>query len=59
LTVAIVIALCLVVLLLMPTFERVVGSTVQIVFARLTGVILAALAVQFVIDGLLEIYRAI
>jgi multiple antibiotic resistance protein len=58
LTIAVVIALCLVVLLLIPTFERVVGSTVQIVFARLTGVILAALSVQFVIDGLLEIYRA-
>mgnify|MGYP001036456710 CR=1 FL=1 len=43
---------------LAPGLARIMGSRGQIVFHRLLGVILAALAVQYVIDGLLAISRA-
>jgi multiple antibiotic resistance protein len=42
---------CLVVFLLANRIERMLGVTGNVVLSRLLGVILAALAVQFVIDG--------
>jgi multiple antibiotic resistance protein len=49
--VAIVCAACLAVFLLAGRIERFLGTTGNLVLQRLLGVILAALAVQFVIDG--------
>jgi multiple antibiotic resistance protein len=47
------IAACLAVFLAAHEFERVLGETGRIVVSRLLGLILAALAVQFVADGIL------
>jgi len=47
------IAACLVVFLLAGRIEHVLGETGRLVVSRLLGVILAALAVQFVADGVL------
>jgi multiple antibiotic resistance protein len=44
-------ALCLVVFTLAARIARLIGVTGNIVLSRLLGVLLAALAVQFVIDG--------
>ncbi|MBS0247404.1 MAG: MarC family protein [Proteobacteria bacterium] len=44
-------ALCLIVFLLATRIGRLLGSTANMVMSRLLGVLLAALAVQFVIDG--------
>lgn len=49
--VAVVVAACLVVFLLASRIDRLLGITGNVVASRLLGVILAALAVQFVIDG--------
>ena len=46
-----VLALCLVVFLLAARLARLIGPTGNVVLSRLLGVLLAALAVQFVIDG--------
>ena len=46
-----VMAACLVVYLLASRIERLLGVTGNVVLQRLLGVILAALAVQYVIDG--------
>jgi multiple antibiotic resistance protein len=54
LTIAAVSAVTLATLLVSSHLERIVSVTTQTVFARLTGVLLAALAVQFVIDGIRE-----
>ena len=43
--------LCLVVFLLASRIGRLMGATASTVLSRLLGVLLAALAVQFVIDG--------
>jgi multiple antibiotic resistance protein len=49
--VAIVVLACFVVFLLAPVIGRLIGTTANAVLSRLLGVLLAALAVQFVIDG--------
>ncbi len=53
---AVVLTACLVLYLLSGWFERFIGQTVSNVITRLLGVILSALAVQFVTDGLLQIF---
>lgn len=50
--IAIVLAICLLVFTLSVRIGRLMGTTGNIVMSRLLGVLLAALAVQFVIDGL-------
>jgi len=49
--IAFVAALCATVFLLCAHIERLLGVTGNIVLSRLLGVLLAALAVQFVVDG--------
>jgi multiple antibiotic resistance protein len=49
--IAAVAALCLVAFLLAARIERALGTTGAVLLSRLQGVLLAALAVQFVIDG--------
>jgi multiple antibiotic resistance protein len=49
--IAIVLALCIVVFTLAARIGKLLGVTANIVISRLLGVLLAALAVQFVIDG--------
>jgi multiple antibiotic resistance protein len=49
--IAAIMALCLVVFLAAARIERLLGVTGNTVLSRLLGVLLAALAVQFVIDG--------
>ena len=49
--IAFVAALCAAVFLLCTRIERLLGVTGNIVLSRLLGVLLAALAVQFVVDG--------
>jgi multiple antibiotic resistance protein len=51
--IALMIAACLGVFLAAHELERVLGETGRVVFSRLLGLILAALAVQFVADGIL------
>jgi multiple antibiotic resistance protein len=50
-----VILVTLPVLALSSGLERIMGVSGQVVFAKLTGVLLAALAMQFVLDGLTEL----
>lgn len=52
-----VIASCLAVFWLATPLARLLGITGNIVLTRLLGVILAALAVQFVIDGVMAVVR--
>jgi multiple antibiotic resistance protein len=49
--IAVVMAACLLVFLAATRIERVLGQTGNTVLSRLLGVILAAMAVQFVVDG--------
>jgi multiple antibiotic resistance protein len=49
--VLVVIALCLLVFLAAARIEKLLGITGNVVLSRLLGVLLAALAVQFVVDG--------
>jgi MarC family membrane protein len=46
-----VVAACLIVFLIAGRIERLLGITGNVVLSRLLGVLLAALAVQFVVDG--------
>jgi multiple antibiotic resistance protein len=46
-----VVALCLLVFLAASRIEKILGITGNVVLSRLLGVLLAALAVQFVVDG--------
>jgi MarC family membrane protein len=47
-----VMALCVLILLLLEPLERLLGPTLTHVVSRLLGILLAALAVQYVLDGL-------
>ena len=49
--VAVVLALCLLVFTLAARIATLLGGTAGVVLSRLLGVVLAALAVQYVIDG--------
>jgi len=49
--IAAVLALCFLVFVLATPIARLMGTTANIVLSRLLGVLLAALAVQYVIDG--------
>jgi multiple antibiotic resistance protein len=49
--VIIVVGVCLGAFLIAQRIERLLGVTGSVVLSRLLGVLLAALAVQFVIDG--------
>lgn len=49
--IAVVLALCFVVFTLAARIAKMLGTTANVVLSRLLGVLLAALAVQFVIDG--------
>jgi multiple antibiotic resistance protein len=51
-------AICLAVFLLAARIHRLFGATVNSVLSRLLGVVLAALAVQYVIDGVRAMLRA-
>lgn len=55
---ALVILSCLVVFFLATPMSRLLGVTGNVVLTRLLGVILAALAVQFVIDGIRAVMAA-
>lgn len=54
--VAVVCAVCLIVFLFAIRIEKLLGITGNVVLSRLLGVLLAALAVQFVIDGVRAIW---
>ena len=54
---AVVMASCLVAFLMAERISAVMGITGRAVMTRLLGIVLAALAVQFVIDGLLAFLR--
>lgn len=55
--IAALIGACLAVFLLAGPLDRMLGATGRIVLTRLLGVLLSALAVQFVADGVTEIAR--
>jgi multiple antibiotic resistance protein len=56
--IAIVMAACLVAFLIGTRLTKLLGVTGNVVLERLLGVILAALAVQFVIDGVKAVWAA-
>jgi multiple antibiotic resistance protein len=56
LIIAAVVTSCYAAFLASPQLERVLGEKGEIVFARLLGVLLAALAVQYVVDGVLAVH---
>jgi len=55
--IAVVMAITITAFLLASRIERVLGRTGNTVLSRLLGVILAAMAVQFVVDGVRELLR--
>ena len=56
--IAVIAAICLAVFLFAARIHRLFGATVNSVLSRLLGVVLAALAVQYVIDGVRAVLRA-
>ena len=52
-----ILASCLAAFLLADKIERLLGDTAQLVITRLLGVLLAALSVQFIADGVLTFVR--
>lgn len=56
--IAIILSLCLAVFKLANPIHRLLGTSVTIVLSRLLGVMLAALAVQYVIDGIRAAFKA-
>ena len=55
--IGVVVACCYAAFRAAPQLERVLGEKGQIVFARLLGVLLAALGVQYVVDGIAAAMR--
>ena len=55
--IATILLFCLIVALAAHRIDRFLGQTVRVVFSRLLSVVLAALAVQFVVDGVAELVR--
>ncbi len=55
--IAIILLSCMGAFLLADKLERLLGETAQLVITRLLGVLLAALSVQFVADGVLTLMR--
>ncbi|MFN3224774.1 MAG: MarC family protein [Hyphomicrobiales bacterium] len=55
---AVIILACLTVFLLAGRIERMLGNTGRIILTRLLGVILSALAVQFIADGVTQLVVA-
>lgn len=55
--IAIILASCLFAFLLADRIERLLGVSAQLVITRLLGVLLAALSVQFIADGVLAFLR--
>lgn len=55
--IAIILLSCMGAFLLADRLERLLGETAQLVITRLLGVLLAALSVQFVADGILTLVR--
>lgn len=51
--IVVILSSCMVAFLLADKIERLLGDTAQLVITRLLGVLLAALSVQFVADGIL------
>ena len=56
--IAAVIGLCYLTFLISERVARLLGTTGNVVLSRMLGVVLAALAVQFVIDGVVSVMRA-
>jgi multiple antibiotic resistance protein len=56
--IAVVLALCFVVFTLAARVAALLGTTGNVVLSRLLGVLLAALAVQYVIDGIRAAFAA-
>lgn len=56
--IVVILASCLLAFLLAERIERLLGDTAQLVITRLLGVLLAALSVQFVADGVLAFIQS-
>ncbi len=56
--VAAILTICLLIFLMAGLIEKILGATGRIILSRLLGVLLAALAVQFVVDGVRELLTA-